>query len=216
MVDLLELEKSFILTHLRPGDTAVDLTMGNGNDTAFLCRTVGESGHVYAFDIQEAALTSTRAHLKEWGVPENYTLICASHHRLREFVDVPIKAAMFNLGYLPGGGNKALTTRRETTLPVVEAALELLAPDGILLVAVYPGHEEGRLEGEMLADYFAGLSRFRLCASIFRILNSPQSPYFYIVEKKAGPLPASPEADKATRVSSKQQASHDSQSGEEA
>ena len=36
MVDLLDLQKSFILAHLKPGDTAVDYTMGNGHDTAFL------------------------------------------------------------------------------------------------------------------------------------------------------------------------------------
>lgn len=185
MVDLLLLEKQFILAHLGEGDTAVDFTMGNGHDTEFLCRTVGPRGHVYAFDIQEGALTSTRATLTAAGIaPENYTLICASHHRVREFVPGPIKAGMFNLGYLPGSGNKGLTTLRETTMPAVEAAIDLLAPDGILLIAVYPGHEEGRLEGEMLAAYLATLSRYRLCASLFRILNSPTSPYFYIVEKK--------------------------------
>ena len=31
---------------------------------------------------------------------------------------------MFNLGYLPGSNNKALTTKRETTLPAVKDALE--------------------------------------------------------------------------------------------
>ena len=56
MVDLLELQKRFILAHLRPGDVAVDCTMGNGNDTAFLSESVGETGRVYAFDIQERFL----------------------------------------------------------------------------------------------------------------------------------------------------------------
>ena len=74
---------------------------------------------------------------------------------------------------------------RVTTMPAVLAAIDLLAPDGVLLVAVYPGHEEGDLEGQMLEEYFSGLSRFRICASKFRILNSPTSPYFYLVEKKA-------------------------------
>ena len=62
MVDLTGLHKHFILSHLGVGDVAVDFTMGNGNDTLFLSRTVGESGRVYAFDIQEEALASTRAH----------------------------------------------------------------------------------------------------------------------------------------------------------
>lgn len=183
MVDLVGLHKYFILEHLKEGDVAVDFTMGNGNDTLFLSKAVGESGRVYAFDIQEEALISTRAHLEANGAPENYTLICASHHRVKEFVDGPIKAGMFNLGYLPRSGKKAVTTMRETTMPAVEAALELLAPDGVLIVAIYPGHEEGALEGEMLREYFKGLSRFRICPSEFKILNSPSSPYFFLVEK---------------------------------
>lgn len=183
MVDLVGLHKHFIMEHLKEGDTAVDFTMGNGNDTLFLSRAVGESGKVYAFDIQEEAIESTRAYLTECSAPENYTLICASHHRVKEFVNEPIKAGMFNLGYLPRSGKKAVTTMRETTMPAVKAALELLAPDGVLIVAIYPGHEEGALEGEMLREYFSTLSRFRICPSEFRILNSPTSPYFFLVEK---------------------------------
>ena len=183
MVDLVGLHKHFILEHLGEGDVAVDFTMGNGNDTLFLSKTVGESGRVYAFDIQEEALESTRAHLRENGAPENYTLICASHHRVKEFVKEPIKAGMFNLGYRPRSGKKAVTTMRETTMPAVEAALELLAPDGALIVAIYPGHEEGALEGEMLREYFSTLSKYRICPSEFHILNSQDSPYFFLVEK---------------------------------
>ena len=183
VVDLTGLHKHFILEHLGEGEVAVDFTMGNGNDTLFLSKTVGETGRVYAFDIQEDALTSTRAHLVENGAPENYTLICASHHRVKEFVSEPIKAGMFNLGYLPRSGRKTLYTMRETTMPAVEAAIELLAPDGVLIVAIYPGHEEGALEGDMLREYFKGLSKYRICASEFRILNSPTSPYFFLVEK---------------------------------
>jgi tRNA G37 N-methylase Trm5 len=184
MVSLTDLHKHFILEHLGKGEVAVDFTMGNGNDTLFLSKTVGESGRVYAFDIQPEALKSTEARLKENGVPENYTLICASHHRVKECVKEPIKAGMFNLGYLPRSGRKMVTTMRETTMPAVEAALDLLADDGILLVAVYTGHEEGNLEGQMLAEYFATLDRRKICVSRFQIMNSPTSPYFFIAEKK--------------------------------
>jgi len=183
MVDLVGLHKHFILEHLGEGEVAVDFTMGNGNDTLFLSNTVGEGGRVYAFDIQQEALASTKAHLCEGGAPENYTLICASHHRVKEFVKEPIKAGMFNLGYLPRSGKKAVTTMRETTMPAVEAAIDLLLPDGVLIVAIYPGHEEGALEGEMLREYFSTLSKYKICASEFRILNSPTSPYFFLVEK---------------------------------
>jgi tRNA G37 N-methylase Trm5 len=183
MVDLVGLHKHFILEHLGEGDIAVDFTMGNGGDTLFLSKTVGESGKVYAFDIQEEALTSTRAYLKENGAPENYELICASHHRVKEFVEGPIKAGMFNLGYLPGG-DKRITTMRETTLPAIEAAISLLAPDGILNIAVYPGHPEGDLEGKMLEEYFETLSRFKVCVTKVKIINSATSPYFFMIETK--------------------------------
>ena len=183
MINLLEVEKNFLIPHIKKGGVAVDFTMGNGGDTLFLSKTVGESGKVYAFDIQEEALTSTRAYLEENGAPENYELICASHHRVKEFVEGPIKAGMFNLGYLPRSGKKMITTMRETTMPAVEAAIDLLAPDGALIVAIYPGHEEGALEGDMLREYFKTLSKYRICASEFHILNSPTSPYFYLIEK---------------------------------
>ena len=184
MVDLIGLHKYFLNQHIKPGDTVVDFTMGNGNDTLYLSQTVGEGGRVYAFDIQPSALESTAARLSEAGAPENYTLICASHHLVKDYVKEPIKAGVFNLGYLPRSANKAVTTMRETTMPAVEAALELLAPDGVLLIAVYPGHKEGELEGEMLREYFKTLSRFKVCASEFKILNSPTSPYFFLVESK--------------------------------
>ena len=183
MVELTALHKHFILEHLTEGDVAVDFTMGNGNDTLFLSRTVGSAGRVYAFDVQKEAINSTEAHLKANGAPENYTLICASHHRVKEFVKEPIKAGMFNLGYLPRSGKKAVTTLCQTTMPAVEAAIELLSPDGVLIVAIYPGHEEGAREGDMLREYFKGLSKYRICASEFRILNSPTSPYFFLIEK---------------------------------
>ncbi len=183
MLDLLDMQKYFVLKHLHEGGVAVDFTMGNGHDTEFLCRTVGDSGRVFAFDIQEQAIKSTEANLAASGCPAVYTLIHASHHRVREFVDTPINAGMFNLGYLPGG-DKRITTLRETTLPAVKAAIELLAPDGIICVAVYPGHAEGEAEGLMLAEFLSTLPRWSLCATQLKILNSPTSPYFIIIEKK--------------------------------
>lgn len=184
MTDLLTLQKYFILNHLKEGDVCADFTMGNGHDTCFLSKTVGEGGKVYAFDIQEGALTSTSAFLEKEGCPKNYTLIHDSHHNAKNYITEKIKAGMFNLGYLPGSGNKALTTKRETTLPAVQSAIEMLDHDGILLVAVYPGHEEGYHEGVMLKEYFSTLSRFEMSISQFQIVNSPTSPYFFIVEKK--------------------------------
>ncbi|MCR4699127.1 MAG: class I SAM-dependent methyltransferase [Bacilli bacterium] len=181
MLDLLEMHKYFILQHLKEGDVAVDFTMGNGHDTEFLSKTVGESGHVYAFDIQQQAVDSTAKHLKEVGCPENYTLIHDSHHKVKDYVKTKIKAGMFNLGWLPGG-DKSIYTLRETTLPAIKAAIELLDKDGIINIAIYPGHEEGDLEGQMVAEYLATLKRYLFSCTKVQIINSPTSPYFFVVE----------------------------------
>jgi len=183
MLDLLALQKEFILKHLREGDTAADFTMGNGYDTEFLSRSVGESGKVYAFDIQKQAVESTRSRLASVNCPENYTLILDSHHNAKKYIEGKIKAGMFNLGWLPGG-DKSITTLRETTLPAIEAAISLLDTDGVLTVAVYPGHAEGDAEGKLVEEYLATLPRWHVCATQIRILNSPTSPFFHVIETK--------------------------------
>lgn len=183
MIDLLELHKQFIAPHIFKGAVCADFTMGNGHDTLWLCRQSGKEGRVYAFDIQEQAIESTRTLLKKELNYENYTLIHSSHANALDYIKEPINIGMFNLGYLPGG-DKSITTLRPSTQKAVEAAISLLGDNAVLLVAVYPGHAEGEAEGEMLGNYFSTLSRFKYCCGIFRLMNSPTSPYFYIVETK--------------------------------
>ena len=183
MINLLEVEKNFLIPHIKKGGVAVDFTMGNGHDTLWLSNAVGEEGKVYAFDIQPEALKSTEARLKENGAPENYTLIHHSHHKGKEYVKTPFRVGMFNLGWLPGG-DKSITTMRETTLPAIRDAIELLDRDGILNIAIYPGHKEGEEEGKMICEYLSSLSRFKVCVTRVQIINSPTSPYFLMVETK--------------------------------
>ena len=183
MLDLLSFQKTFILAHLKEGGIAVDYTMGNGHDTLFLSRTVGETGRVYAFDIQHNAVESSEKLLEKGEAPRNYTLICDSHHNVKKYVYEPVNAGMFNLGWLPGG-DKTITTKRETTLPAIQAALELMAPDGVLLIAVYPGHEEGEAEGQLIHDYLSSLDRRKYMCAFFKIVNSPSSPFFFVIESK--------------------------------
>ena len=72
----------FITEQVQPGDICIDATMGNGNDTLLLCSLCQETGHVYAFDIQEQALAHTRQRLLNADVPTNYTLLLESHANL--------------------------------------------------------------------------------------------------------------------------------------
>lgn len=182
MIDLLEIEKSLLTPHIKAGGTAVDFTMGNGHDTLWLSRAVGEGGHVYAFDIQKQALESTSALLEKENV-KNASLILDSHANVKSYVKEGICAGMFNLGYLPGG-DKSITTRHESSLAAIDAGIELLLPDGGLLIAVYPGHAEGTVEGNLIREKLSALDRKKICCSEFHIVNSPSSPFFYLVEKK--------------------------------
>ena len=124
---------------LREGDVAVDATMGNGGDTAFLCKLVGKTGHVYAFDVQQEALDRTAARLEEAGMRSRATLILAGHETMRDHVPVSPRVVMFNLGWLPGAEH-VVTTKTETTMQAAEAALDLVLPDGFVSICIYPGH----------------------------------------------------------------------------
>ena len=72
--------------------------------------------------------------------------------KLREPFEEGIDAAIYNLGFLPGG-DKGITTMTNSTLKSVESVLNLLNSGGILIIAVYVGHEEGAKEGEALLKY---------------------------------------------------------------
>lgn len=183
MINLLEIEKNFLIPHIKKGGVAVDFTMGNGHDTLWLSEAMGENGKVYAFDIQPQALESSRRLLEAENAPKNYTLILDSHSNVKDYVSEKICIGMFNLGFLPGG-DKSITTKRETTMVAIRAAIELLDDDGALLIAVYPGHAEGTIEGELIEEELSLLNRKELCASKFKIVNSPTSPFFFVVERK--------------------------------
>ena len=181
MVDLLTLHKQFLTPHLKKGGIAVDFTMGNGHDTLWLAEQVGETGKVYAFDIQPQALENSERLLRESGCPKNYTLILDSHANVEQYVKEPICAGMFNLGYLPGS-DKKITTMRDTTLAAIDAAIELMDKDAIILIAVYPGHAEGDIEGQLVGERLSKLDRKLYTVACFKMVNSPTSPFFYIIE----------------------------------
>lgn len=141
---------------IREGDVVVDATMGNGKDTLFLAELVGETGRVYAFDVQQEAVERTRERVQEAGYEARTTLLLAGHETMAQHVKGPVQAVMFNLGWLPGAEH-IVTTRTETTLAAVQAALALIVPGGIVTVCVYPGHEEGGRERQALGALCAGL-----------------------------------------------------------
>ena len=169
---------------LKPGDRAVDATMGNGHDTALLCSLVGPEGQVYAFDVQLAALEATRGRLAEEGLTGRAELFLLGHEHMSEVVQDPVKAVVFNLGWLPGGDHR-FTTRTETTIRAIRQALELLAPMGVLVICVYPGHPEGEREKETVTKLLSGLPPQKYNVLAQQFLNAgPGAPLCFTVQKQ--------------------------------
>ena len=142
---------------LYPGAVAVDATLGNGHDALWLCGLVGETGRVYGFDVQREAVERSRTRLAEAGMESRATLILDGHQNMGSYVQPEsADAVMFNLGWLPGAAH-GVTTRTETTLEAVDAALKVLKEDGVMTVCVYPGHDEGARERDALLSWARGL-----------------------------------------------------------
>ena len=171
---------------VHPGDAVIDATMGNGHDTLFLCCLVGDAGRVYAFDVQPRAVENTRSRLSENGVIGRARLFCLGHERMAEQVREPIAAAVFNLGWLPGGDH-SVTTRWETTRAAVESALSLLRPGGVLVICAYPGHAEGDRERENLTALLAQLPPQKYNALRQHFLNAGAgAPECFVIQKQIG------------------------------
>lgn len=165
---------------LAPGAVVLDATVGNGHDTLFLSQCVGPEGHVYGMDLQAAAVQETRRRLIEAEVSEaQFTLIHAGHETMMAAVrpehQGKLSGIMFNLGYLPGS-DKTLITRTETTLQAVQAALDLLAPGGLLTIAVYPGHEGGADEQRAITEWSGQLPSRSYEVQLIRPVNRSASP----------------------------------------
>lgn len=134
------------------GDTVVDATAGNGNDTVFLAGLAGEGGKVYSFDIQKEAVEETEKKLRELNLLNRVELIQDGHQNMDKYIKEKVKAVMFNLGYLPGG-NHSIGTRWETTIEAVEKSMNLLEVNGIVAIVVYYGRDSGFEEKERLMEY---------------------------------------------------------------
>ncbi|MDO4794904.1 MAG: class I SAM-dependent methyltransferase [Brachymonas sp.] len=169
---------------LQAGDCALDATAGNGHDTLLLAQCVGAHGHVYAFDVQSCALAATQARLQQAGLLDRVTLIADSHAKLQQHVTVGLKAAVFNLGYLPGS-DKTIITQPASTVSALTQALDLLLPGGVLVAVIYHGHSGGEAEQQAVEHWCAALDPQRALAVRYQLVNqSGPPPYVLAVEKR--------------------------------
>ncbi|MCL2579858.1 MAG: hypothetical protein FWE32_07465 [Oscillospiraceae bacterium] len=190
MKSMVEFAHTLLTGVLTPGDIAVDCTMGNGNDTLFLARIVGAGGHVFAFDIQGAAIEKTGEHLARSGLAAGgVTLIQAGHQSLNQHIPAQMlircKAAIFNLGYLPGADKRVCTTP-ETTIPAIEALLAGISPGGLIVIVVYPGHPEGARESDELLRFCADIRPEVADVVTYQVINNRnRPPYLIAIEKNS-------------------------------
>ena len=168
---------------VRLGDTVVDATLGNGHDTCMLAELVGERGHVIGFDIQAEAVSRAEAALREAGLLAQCELHALGHEHMAEIVREPVRAVVFNLGWLPGG-DKRITTHWLTTQAALEGALALLLPGGVCTVCAYPGHAAGDEERHELIAWLSTLRPQAFNVLHHRFLNAGQgAPECFIIQK---------------------------------
>jgi len=182
LLRVLPFAKYLLSETVEVGETVVDATAGNGNDTLFLAEHVGENGHVYAFDIQQAALDSTAERLGE--LNERVSLILDSHDNVENYVDGRIGGAVFNLGYLPNSEDLTIVTKPDTTIKAIHTLLGMLKKGGIIAVSVYDGHEGGSEERDALLAYVKSLHQADIHVIRYELLNQRNNPPFLIALEK--------------------------------
>jgi SAM-dependent methyltransferase len=173
----------FMRRFVAMGDHVIDATCGNGHDTLFLAKLVGPSGRVWAFDIQREAVEATAGRLVEIADFDAIVLVHAGHETIVEHCIGPVKAVVFNLGYLPGG-NRTIVTQSESTLAGIEQSLDILEPGGVVIITLYPGHEGGQQECVALETRLSQLSPAGFHVWRMGQVNVPATaPYIILLQK---------------------------------
>lgn len=184
---ILPFAKILLEKAVRTGDTVVDATLGNGHDTLFLANLVGENGMVFGFDVQEEAILSSKTRIEQQGLQDRVTIFHKGHEQLLEMIPSEhhgkITGAIFNLGYLPGS-DKTIVTKPETTISAIEQLLKILAPEGIIILVIYHGHEEGATERDALMEYCQYIDQKQAHVLQYQFINQQNHPPFIVAIEK--------------------------------
>jgi ubiquinone/menaquinone biosynthesis C-methylase UbiE len=158
----------------------VDATLGRGKDTLFMAKLLKDTGKVFSYDIQSEAISSTKKLLEQENI-HNVYLKQKSHEFIEEIPDLVI----YNLGYLPDS-NKEITTMAKSTLSSVKQMVaEMSIVSSLLLILViYPGHPEGKLESEALEDFVKNLPIEKYYVTKFQNMNATNSPYVITIQNQ--------------------------------
>ncbi|WP_299089282.1 class I SAM-dependent methyltransferase [uncultured Metabacillus sp.] len=184
---ILPFAKQLLQTAVKQGDTVIDATIGNGHDTVFLAKLVGENGHVYGFDIQAEAINNTIDRLKAEQLDKHVTLFHQGHQQLKASLPAElhgqIAGAIFNLGYLPGG-DQSIVTVPETTISAIDQLLDMLKPEGMIVIVIYHGHDEGKVERDALMDFVKTINPADAHVLQYQFINKQNNPPYIIAIEK--------------------------------
>lgn len=170
----MNISKLLLQVILAPGDRVIDATLGNGHDAIYLAQKVGNTGKVYAFDIQDIAIESARHNIPE-ELLGRIQIIKASHENMSQYVHEPVKLVLFNLGYLPCG-DRSITTRAATTVEAIRNSLSLLSEHGLVMLIVYRGHDEGKEEWQTIYEYVRSLEQHMYNVTVADFPNQISDP----------------------------------------
>lgn len=185
---ILPFAKNLLSKAVKSGEIVVDATLGNGHDTVFLAELVGETGRVYGFDVQKEAIAATTSRLAEKRLIERATLFHDGHEKLADLIPEQhhgkVTGAIFNLGYLPGS-DKSIVTKPETTIAAIGQLLSIMAPEGIIVLVIYHGHEAGAVERDSLLQFCRELDQQMAHVMQYQFINQQNNPPFIVaIEKK--------------------------------
>jgi len=183
LTNSMNLAKEIAIKKLQEGDMAVDATMGNGNDTVFLAELVGDTGTIYSFDIQKEAIYNTRKKIIDNKIKTNIQLIHDGHENIDKYINKDVKLVMFNLGYLPKAEHK-ITTKADTTLIAIKKSLNLIHKNGVVLVVIYHGHENGKLEKVAVEEFASTLNQKEYNVMKLEFINQVNNPPILIAIEK--------------------------------
>lgn len=160
-MNTLSINAEFFAAHVPKGGFCIDATAGNGHDTETLCNLVGGGGKVLAFDIQAQAAENTRLRLERAGLSKIGTVVRDSHANMASYAEAgTVDFIVFNLGWLPGGDH-SIFTRAESTVPAINAGLELLKDGGAMSVSIYYGGRSGCEERDALLEFLKTVDNTR-------------------------------------------------------
>lgn len=182
-----EVNKIFLDKIVQKGDVVIDATMGNGYDTIYLGNLVGENGKVYAFDVQEEAIKSTKKKVERDNMTDRVELILDGHQNLDKYVKEEVSCVVFNLGYLPRAKHVVIT-KPDTTLEAIKKSLKLLKPNGIISIAAYIGHEGGLEEKNYICEYLNNLNQNEFNVLHMQFTNQINNPPQLILIEKKGDI----------------------------